>query len=207
MSAQRLAVWNGERDKTSGGLKKADLIKNRHGRIVSKRKSEVARKLNNLGNFLAGKGKKKKQAEEKAPEPPKPKPKPKPKQAKPKPKPKPKQAKPKPKPKPKQPKPKPQSNFVLLDKIIADKEVRAQRRINKKTSGFHTDVDVSNIIPKMEYPKRRRKRVDYSKMGGALKSKGALLPSIAQLDKVNPKPAPRRRKKVRPRRVLDSLRV
>ena len=72
MSAQRLAVWNGERDKTSGGLKKADLIKNRHGRIVSKRKSEVARKLNNLGNFLAGKGKKK-QAEEKAPEPPKPK--------------------------------------------------------------------------------------------------------------------------------------
>ena len=58
MSAQRLAVWNGEKEKTSGGLRKADLTKNRHGRIVSKRKSEVARKLNNLGNFLAGKGKK-----------------------------------------------------------------------------------------------------------------------------------------------------
>jgi hypothetical protein len=80
MSAQRLAVWNGEKEKTSGGLRKADLTKNRHGRIVSKRKSEVARKLNNLGNFLAGKGKKKQEA----------KPEPKAKPAKPKPKPKPK---------------------------------------------------------------------------------------------------------------------
>ena len=55
-SAQRIAVWNGERAQTTGGLKKADLIKSRHGRIVSKKKSEVARKLNNLGNFLASKG-------------------------------------------------------------------------------------------------------------------------------------------------------
>ena len=56
-SAQRIAVWNGERASTTGGLKKSDLMKNRHGRIVSKRKSEVARKLNNLGNFLARKAK------------------------------------------------------------------------------------------------------------------------------------------------------
>ena len=74
-SAQRIAVWNGERAQTTGGLKKADLIKNRHGRIVSKKKSEVARKLNNLGNFLASKGAK--AAKAKA-EPEKPKPKPKP---------------------------------------------------------------------------------------------------------------------------------
>ena len=193
MSAQRLAVWNGEKEKTSGGLRKADLTKNRHGRIVSKRKSEVARKLNNLGNFLAGKGKKKQEAK------PEPKAKPaKPKQAKPKPKPKPAKA-------PAKPPAKPES---LLEKITADKEVRAQRRQNKKTSGFHTNVDVSNIIPKSERPKRRRKRVDYSKMGGALKSKGTLVPTIAQLDKVKPKPVPRRRKKARKAKgVLDSLQV
>ena len=70
-SAQRIAVWNGERAQTTGGLKKSDLMKNRHGRIVSKRKSEVARKLNNLGNFLASKAKA-------AGQKPKPKPKPKP---------------------------------------------------------------------------------------------------------------------------------
>ena len=71
-SAQRIAVWNGERAHTTGGLKKADLMRNRHGRIVSKRKSEVARRLNNLGNFLANKAKgvKKPAAEAK----PKPKP-------------------------------------------------------------------------------------------------------------------------------------
>ena len=101
-SAQRIAVWNGERAQTTGGLKKADLIKNRHGRIVSKLKSEVARKLNNLGNFLAKKLAKGKAAPEKQVEKPKPKvepPKPKPKVEAPKPKP---VAKPKPKPKPKQ---------------------------------------------------------------------------------------------------------
>ena len=103
-SAQRIAVWNGERAQTTGGLKKADLIKNRHGRIVSKKKSEVARRLNNLGNFLASKGAKaaKAKAEPKKPAvAPKPKPKP---AVAPKPKPKPKPVvapKPKPKPKPK----------------------------------------------------------------------------------------------------------
>ena len=203
MSAQRLAVWNGEKEKTSGGLRKADLTKNRHGRIVSKRKSEVARKLNNLGNFLAGKGKKKQEAKPEpkakvvgssAPRRPVKQP------AKPKPKPKPKPAK-----APAKPPAKPES---LLEKITADKEVRAQRRQNKKTSGFHTNVDVSNIIPKSERPKRRRKRVDYSKMGGALKSKGTLVPTVAQLDRVKPKPVPRRRKKARKARgALDSLQV
>ena len=54
----RSLVWNGQREKTLGGLKKRDLVKNSKGKIVSKRKSEVARKLNNLGLGL-GKGKRK----------------------------------------------------------------------------------------------------------------------------------------------------
>ena len=37
-------VWNGTAEKTSGGLRKSDLIKNTRGRIVSKRKSELGRK-------------------------------------------------------------------------------------------------------------------------------------------------------------------
>jgi outer membrane biosynthesis protein TonB len=116
-SAQRIAVWNGERASTTGGLKKSDLKKNRHGRIVSKKKSEVARKLNNLGNFLASKAKAAKAGPAKV-EPAKPKVEPakpkvvpaKPKVVKPKPKvvqPKPKVVKPKPKVVPAKPKPKP----------------------------------------------------------------------------------------------------
>ena len=56
----RLLVWTGEREKTLGGLKKSDLVMNAKGRIVSKRKSELARKLNNLslGTKKAHKGKK-----------------------------------------------------------------------------------------------------------------------------------------------------
>ena len=50
MSDIRLKVWLGQRLKTNGpnGLFKKDLIKNSKGRIVSKRKSEQARALNNL---------------------------------------------------------------------------------------------------------------------------------------------------------------
>ena len=64
-SAQRLAVWEGRKEKTSGGLRKGDLIKNRQGRIVSKKKSAVAKRLNNLGSHLRGK----KKAEPKKAEP------------------------------------------------------------------------------------------------------------------------------------------
>ena len=43
--------------KTSGGLKKEDLIKNKRGKIVSKRKSLAAKKKeNNLGQWLRSKG-------------------------------------------------------------------------------------------------------------------------------------------------------
>jgi hypothetical protein len=40
-SKQRLEVWHGIRDKTSGGLRKSDLVKNKRGKIVSKRKSDA----------------------------------------------------------------------------------------------------------------------------------------------------------------------
>ena len=37
-------VWHGTAFKTSGGLKKSDLVKNKRGKIVSKRKSELGKK-------------------------------------------------------------------------------------------------------------------------------------------------------------------
>lgn len=111
---QRLRVWRNEIRRTSGGLRREDLMLNRHGKIVSKRKSLAATGANNLGQWLRKKGdtfegkpkgfkaeeqkpkpKPKKQAPPKKPAP-KPKPKPVPKKVAPK-----KVAPPKPKPKPK----------------------------------------------------------------------------------------------------------
>jgi hypothetical protein len=40
----RAKVWHGTAKRTSGGLKKNDLMINKHGRIVSKKKSESAKK-------------------------------------------------------------------------------------------------------------------------------------------------------------------
>ena len=54
-STQRIAVWKGERAKTSGGLTKKDLVKNKRGKIVSKRKSSQASNDNNLGEWLRAK--------------------------------------------------------------------------------------------------------------------------------------------------------
>jgi len=55
---ERLRVWKGELKKTSGGLTKPMLMKNKRGKIVSKRKSEAAKKknINNLGEWLRSKG-------------------------------------------------------------------------------------------------------------------------------------------------------
>ena len=55
---ERIRVWKGELEKTSGGLRKADLIKNKRGKIVSKSKSAAAKKNagNNLGAWLRSKG-------------------------------------------------------------------------------------------------------------------------------------------------------
>ena len=118
-SAQRLKVWRGELERTSGGLTKAMLTRNKRGKIVSRKKSRQAASANNLGKWLHASGvtvpkgemiryksnppsgvKAEKPQEKKKPEAPV-KPKAKAKQAAPKPKPKPA---PKPKP-PKTPKP------------------------------------------------------------------------------------------------------
>ena len=106
-------MWRGEIKRTKGGLTKDDLMKNKSGKIVSRRRSAAAKGNSNLGNWLRTKGQKftdkpkAVQVQKKAvPVPPK---KPAPKKAAPKPKPAPKKAAPKPKPAPKKaaPKPKP----------------------------------------------------------------------------------------------------
>ena len=55
-SKQRIAVWRGDLAKTSGGLAKADLTKNKRGKIVSRRKSRQAAGANNLGKWLRESG-------------------------------------------------------------------------------------------------------------------------------------------------------
>jgi outer membrane biosynthesis protein TonB len=55
-SKQRTAVWRGDLAKTSGGLTKADLTKNKRGKIVSRRKSHQASHTNNLGDWLRESG-------------------------------------------------------------------------------------------------------------------------------------------------------
>ena len=56
-SKQRVDVWNGRRLKTSGGLTKDMLVKNKRGKLVSKKKSDQASEQNNLGTFLRDTGK------------------------------------------------------------------------------------------------------------------------------------------------------
>ena len=53
---QRVRVWRGELKKTTGGLTKDDLVKNKKGKIVSRRKSRQAGDQNNLGEWLRNKG-------------------------------------------------------------------------------------------------------------------------------------------------------
>ena len=55
----RAQVWNGNADKTSGGLTRKDLFQDKHGRIRSKRASQSAKKNNNLvkAGWVTEKGK------------------------------------------------------------------------------------------------------------------------------------------------------
>ena len=54
---ERLRVWRGDLKKTSGGLTKEELIRNKRGKIVSRKKSNQAvGDSNNLGSWLRGKG-------------------------------------------------------------------------------------------------------------------------------------------------------
>jgi hypothetical protein len=57
LEGSRAQVWHGTAVKTSGGLTKAQLHMNKHGRIVSKKKFNTARKDNRL--VKAGYGTKK----------------------------------------------------------------------------------------------------------------------------------------------------
>ena len=54
----RIRVWRGELKRTKGGLTKADLMKNKSGKIVSRRRSAAAKGNSNLGNWLRKKGQK-----------------------------------------------------------------------------------------------------------------------------------------------------
>ena len=53
---QRRLVWSGKLRRTTGGLTRDDLMLNRSGRIVSKKKSQAASKVNNLGTWLRASG-------------------------------------------------------------------------------------------------------------------------------------------------------
>ena len=44
LEGSRAQVWHGTAHKTAGGLTKSKLLKNKHGRIVSKSKHESAKK-------------------------------------------------------------------------------------------------------------------------------------------------------------------
>ena len=55
-SKQRSEVWRGVRKKTSGGLTAKDLIRNKRGKVVSRKKSQQAGGDNNLGFWLRSKG-------------------------------------------------------------------------------------------------------------------------------------------------------
>ena len=51
----RLQVFKGTAARTSGNLLKKDLVRNKAGKIVSKRKQSLAKKQSNLKGFLVGK--------------------------------------------------------------------------------------------------------------------------------------------------------
>jgi hypothetical protein len=51
-------VWRGSKDTTPGGLRKADLTKNKYGKVVSRKASVTAKRKNNLGAYQSSKAKK-----------------------------------------------------------------------------------------------------------------------------------------------------
>ena len=187
-SQQRHEVWRGTRAKTSGGLTKGDLIKNKRGKLVSKKKSQQAGSQNNLGSWLRTKGKKVPKKEmlyakgAKAPAAAAPKAKPtgsgtsgpsrKRQQKKAAPKPKPKAA---PKPKKAAPKPKPKAAPKKKARITrkSDQGTFAKGKINpltkqayEKTSGKTGYVKGGNIsLDNVQRTKLRpRKKVMYAGM-------------------------------------------
>ena len=168
-SKQRLEVWKGLRKKTSGGLTKEHLTKNKRGKIVSKKKSGQAFAQNNLGSFLREKGKKVAKADilRKKGKPPSEEPKPKKPAVKPKakaaPKPSPKPAAPKKAPaKPAKPKAKPKA---AAKKPAAKKKRKinplTQQPYAKKSGDYVADAKVhaDNIKLKKRKDKSTKKWV------------------------------------------------
>ena len=52
----RMVIAINELKKTTGGLTRDDLVKNKRGKLVSRRKSKQAAEQNNLGDWLRNKG-------------------------------------------------------------------------------------------------------------------------------------------------------
>ena len=181
---QRLDVWNGSRDKTSGGLRKSDLTKNKRGKIVSKKKSGQASAQNNLGTWLRIEGytlekgamlRRKSAppegAKKAAPKPkkavPKPVPKAVPKKAVPKPVPKavpkkavPKKAVPKPAPKPPLAPPtiKKPAKAQLVVQQRQERRARAKGKINPMTTQqYDKEVGTNISVDNIVRGRRRRK--------------------------------------------------
>ena len=174
--------------------------KNRHGRIVSKKKSEVARRLNNLGNFLASKAKAAKAGPAKQPKVVQPKPKPKPKVVPAKPKPKPKTAAER----------RAAMRKAMMDKglikhITKDPEVIAERK--KKERHIKSRIDPANIIPNQRagLPGKLKKAPHKKKKPETIDLTGGKLRKITQkqLDRAKKKPVPRRPKKRRRKKKVD----
>ena len=164
-SKQRLEVWRGVREKTSGGLRKADLTRNKRGKVVSRKKSTQAASQNNLGSWLREKGKKVAKAEmlRTKSEPPSAEKKGVPK-AKPKSKPAPKAAPKKPKPAP-APKPKP--------KPVAKPQPKApKKRAPKKKRAKAKAVEKINPLTNQPYDPEAKHKVSIDNIRLEKKRKG-----------------------------------
>ena len=166
-SKQRLEVWRGVREKTSGGLRKSDLTRNKRGKVVSRKKSSQAASQNNLGSWLREKGKKVAKTEmlRKKSEPPSlaaqkkgvPKAKPQPKAA-------PKAAPKKPKPAP-APKPKP--------KPVAKPQPKApKKRAPKKKRAKAKAVEKINPLTNQPYDPEAKHKVSIDNIRLEKKRKG-----------------------------------
>jgi hypothetical protein len=147
---QRRLVWGGKMRKTTGGLSRDDLVLNRHGRIVSKRKSQAASKVNNLGNWLRNKGQKFGDVPQLAKKGTNGKPKAKVVAAKPKPKPKVVAAKPKPKPKVVVVKPKPKLKIPKKKKLDSKRTTVALAKAIKLAAKNSAAGKPAKAVPKVE---------------------------------------------------------
>ena len=160
-SQQRSQVWLGTRAKTSGGLTKSMLVKNKRGKLVSKKKSEQASSQNNLGSWLREKGKKVEKAQmlRKKSAPPPDAPKKKAVQKKPAPSKKAvKKAAPKLKPAPKAaPKPAPVAQPKKQPKIVRKQAQAAPKRKKVKKK--------SNINPVTQQPYEKKDPGDFVSPG------------------------------------------